>query len=103
MYFFTIPLILITDGNAIINNIFYQLYLLLVIFFYYAWFWKKYGQTLGMRIWKVKIFCKSSKEITYLQSINRIIVGILGGHIFLIFSNESLQDRLTGTYLERIN
>ena len=103
MYFFTIPVIFITDGNAIINNTIYQIYLILIIYLYYAWFWKKYNQTLGMRIWKVKIYSKSSIEITYFQSLKRIIFSLIGGHVFLLFSKESLQDKLSNTYLENID
>ncbi len=102
MYFFTIPVIFITDGNAVLNNIIYQAYLLAIIYLYYAWFWKKYNQTLGMRIWKVKIYSKYSLEITYLQSLKRILFSLLGGHILLLFSSESLQDKLSNTYLENI-
>lgn len=103
MYFFTIPVIFITDGNAVINNIIYQLYLISIIFLYYAWFWRSYNQTLGMRIWKVKIYSKYSPEITYFQSLIRIVISLVGGHIFLLFSSESLQDKLSDTYLENIN
>ena len=58
LYFFTIPVILLTDGNAVLNSIVYQIYLITIIFFYYAWFWKKYNQTLGMKIWKIKIYSR---------------------------------------------
>tara|TARA_B100000900_G_scaffold395228_1_gene393397 strand:- start:198 stop:581 length:384 start_codon:yes stop_codon:yes gene_type:complete len=103
MYFFTIPVIFITDGNAIINNIFYQIYLILIIYLYFAWFWINYNQTLGMKIWKVKIFSKDTIKITYSQSIKRIIISLMGGHILLLFSSESLQDKLSNTYLENIS
>ena len=65
LYFFTIPIIMISGGNAVLDNKFYQLYLIIIIFMYYAWFWKKYGQTLGMKIWKVKIFNNNDKSINY--------------------------------------
>ncbi len=103
MYFFTIPVIFITDGNAVINNIVYQAYLIMIIYLYYAWFWRKYNQTLGMRIWKVKIYSKYSLEITYFQSLKRILFSLIGGHILLLFNTESLQDKLSNTYLENIN
>ena len=101
LYFFTIPIILFTQGNAVLNNYLYQLYLILIVFLYYAWFWKKYNQTLGMKIWKVKIYSKYSLEITYIQSIKRIIFALLGGHLLLFFQSESLQDKLSNTYLEK--
>ncbi len=103
LYFFTIPIILFTEGNAVINNLLYQLYLIIIIFLYYAWFWKKYNQTLGMRIWKVKIYSKYSLEISYLQASKRILFALVGGHLFLLFSSESLQDKLSNTYLEKID
>ncbi|MFL2552093.1 MAG: RDD family protein [Gammaproteobacteria bacterium] len=103
LYFFTIPIILFTQGNAVLNSYLYQLYLILIVFFYYAWFWKKYNQTLGMKIWKVKIYSRCSLDISYLQSLIRIITALAGGHLMLIFKSESLQDKLSKTYLERID
>tara|TARA_Y100000389_G_scaffold120288_1_gene117543 strand:- start:2033 stop:2416 length:384 start_codon:yes stop_codon:yes gene_type:complete len=101
LYFFTIPVILLTQGNAVIGSFIYKAYLILIVFLYYAWFWKKYNQTLGMKIWKVKIYSKYSNEISYLQSLKRIIFSLIGGHLLLIFNSESLQDKLSKTYLER--
>ncbi len=103
LYFFTIPIILFTQGNAVLNSYLYQLYLILIVFLYYAWFWKKYNQTLGMKIWKVKIYSRCSSEVSYLQSLKRIIISLVGGHLMLIFNSESLQDKLSKTYLERID
>ena len=103
LYFFTIPVILLTQGNAVLNSNLYQVYLILIVFLYYAWFWKKYNQTLGMKIWKVKIYSRCSIEISYLQSFVRIIIALLGGHLMLVFYSESLQDKLSKTYLERID
>ena len=103
LYFFTIPIIFFTQGNAVLNSLLYQLYLILIVFLYYAWFWKRYSQTLGMKIWKVKIYSRYSSEISYLQSFMRIIIALMGGHLMLIFDSESLQDKLSKTYLERID
>ena len=103
LYFFTIPIILFTQGNAVLNSHLYQLYLILIVFLYYAWFWKKYNQTLGMKIWKVKIYSRCSLDISYLQSFIRIIIALIGGHLMLIFYSESLQDKLSKTYLERVD
>ena len=103
LYFFTIPVILLTDGNAVLNSIVYQIYLIIIIFFYYAWFWKKYNQTLGMKIWKIKIYSRCALHVSYGQSIKRIIVSLLGGHILLFFKDESLQDIVSKTYLEKVD
>tara|TARA_B100001059_G_scaffold183911_1_gene185396 strand:- start:333 stop:614 length:282 start_codon:yes stop_codon:yes gene_type:complete len=90
-----------TQGNAVIGSLIYKAYIILIIFLYYAWFWKKYNQTLGMKIWKVKIYSKYSTEISYSQSLKRIIFALAGGHLLLIFNSESLQDKLSKTYLEK--
>ena len=103
LYFFTIPVILLTDGNAVLNSIVYQIYLITIIFFYYAWFWKKYNQTLGMKIWKIKIYSRYALHVSYGQSIKRIIVSLLGGHILLLIKDESLQDIISKTYLEKVD
>ena len=103
LYFFTIPIILITQGNAVLDSFIYQLYLITIVFMYYAWFWKKYNQTLGMKIWKVKIYSRCSLDISYLQSFVRIIIALIGGHLLLIFYSESLQDKVSKTYLKRID
>ena len=101
LYFFTIPVILMTQGNAVIGSLIYKAYIISIVFLYYAWFWRKYNQTLVMKIWKVKIYSKYSLKISYLQSLKRIIFALIGGHFLLIFNSESLQDKLSKTYLER--
>ena len=103
LYFFTIPVILLSKGNAVLDNIFYQAYLIVIIYLYYAWFWKKYNQTLGMKIWKIKIYSRYSLEVSYMQSLKRIIISLFGGHLLLLFSSESLQDKISQTYLERVD
>jgi len=54
---------------------------LLIIEFsaYYIYSWKVGGQTLGMRAWKMKIFPKTSHQITitWNQATLRFIVGIV--------------------------
>ena len=32
LYFFTIPIIMISQGNAVLDNIFYQIYLIMIIY-----------------------------------------------------------------------
>ena len=103
LYFFTIPIIMLSKGNAVLDNIFYQTYLIIIIFLYYAWFWKRYNQTLGMKIWKIKIYSRYSLEVTYIQSLKRIVIALLGGHILLLVNKESLQDKVSNTYLERVD
>ena len=34
LYFFTIPVIMISQGNAVLDNIFYQIYHIMIIYLY---------------------------------------------------------------------
>ena len=45
-----------SHGRAIHSgNIPYTLYLLACCYVYFAWQWTRYGQTLGMRAWRIRI------------------------------------------------
>ena len=43
------------DHATRINGVVYQLYLLVVIFGFYALFWHRGGQTLGMKAWRLQV------------------------------------------------
>lgn len=55
----------------------FPLYLLLVSFFFYAWFWTHGGQTLGLRAWKIKVLTLDRKPITWKQALLRFSIAIL--------------------------
>ena len=102
LFFMSLPVILISDGQAIINNVLYQLYLLIIILFYYLWFWIKHNQTLGMKSWKTYIVnSKNENKLSIKQCLLRLIVSLLGGHILLIVHKHSLQDLISKTKIIR--
>ncbi|MBS82966.1 MAG: hypothetical protein CMD65_02395 [Gammaproteobacteria bacterium] len=104
LYFATIPILFFTDGNAVIDNIFYKIYILLIIILYYSWFWVNHQQTLGMKAWKVFIISDiNNTNITYKQALIRLLFSILGGHILWLVNNKSLQDILSKTQLLQKN
>jgi uncharacterized RDD family membrane protein YckC len=103
LFFFTLPLMVFSDGEGIGGNIFYQLYLLFIIITYYLWFWIKHNQTLGMKSWKSYIVNKDNeKELSIKQCLLRILVALIGGHLFLLFRKESLQDTVSKTKLVQL-
>ncbi|MDC0089268.1 RDD family protein [Gammaproteobacteria bacterium] len=103
LFFFTLPLMVFSDGEGIGGNIFYQLYLLFIIITYYLWFWIKHNQTLGMKSWKSYIVNKDNeKELSIKQCLLRILVALIGGHLFLLFGKESLQDTVSKTKLVQL-
>jgi len=85
------------------NNLFqpnswqYSVYLLIVSFFFYAWFWTKSGQTLGLLAWKLQVADENGGNISWQQALIRFTVaifswGIFGlGFIWVLFN----KDRLT--------
>ena len=92
-----------SDGEGIGGNIFYQLYLLLIIISYYLWFWIKHNQTLGMKSWKSYIVSKDDgKELSIKQCLLRMLIALIGGHLFLLFRKESLQDIISNTKLVKL-
>ena len=103
LFFFTLPLMVFSNGEGIGQNIFYQLYLLSIIITYYLWFWMKHNQTLGMKSWKSYIVNKDNgKELLISQCLIRIFIALIGGHLFLLFYKESLQDILSKTKLVKL-
>ena len=98
LFFMSVPVHIFTDGEAIINNIFYKTYLLFIVVLYYSWFWIKHNQTLGMKAWKTYLVNDNQdSEIKFSQTILRIVVSILGGHILLLFNSRSLHDIISKT------
>ena len=99
LFFMSLPWIIVTNGDAVTNNIFYQFYLLLIILFYYLWFWINHGQTLGMKSWKTYVLNQNNQTITIRQGILRILISLIGGHLLLIFNKKSLQDIISKTHI----
>lgn len=58
------------------NNWAFQVYLLISILCYFFYFWKKSGQTVGMKAWKLKLISTRPTEITFAQLAVRVIVAV---------------------------
>lgn len=72
-------IVMLLRGGEIVEpgNIWFSLLLLFELVFYYVYSWKKGGQTLGMRAWKIKIIPQNEnqKNLSWKQSLLRFIVG----------------------------
>jgi len=91
-------------GEAIeANNPLFSLYLLLVLFSFYAWFWHKSGQTLGMRAWKIRIVSEfggnPSWGVAYLRLCFALLsLACLGlGYWWRLFRPYTWHDKLSQT------
>jgi len=70
----TVPLTksgVLPPGSPIIS-----IYLFLIIFFSITWFWTHTGQTLGMRVWHVRVQQPDGQLINWKQATARFLVGV---------------------------
>ena len=64
----------ITNGKV---SILYQLYLFLVCFLYFAMSWKRGGQTVGMKSWRIKLQSTTEDAVTWQQVTIRFFMAII--------------------------
>ena len=60
-----------------VSKLAYQLYLLSVGLFFYVWFWVHGGQTLGLKVWKLKLINTDGHTPTYRQALLRIMIACI--------------------------
>ncbi len=60
----------------------YAAYLLTVVLVFFAWFWTRGGQTLGMRAWKIRLTSADGGAVSWQQSALRFIPALLCLGIF---------------------
>ena len=79
----------------------FQVELVLCIWFFYAWFWYDGGQTIGMRAWRLKVESDSEQPLTLTRTMLRALYALFGlGNIWVLFTRknkQALQDKLTQT------
>ena len=103
LFFVSAIAILFNRGEAIESNPWFSLYLLLTVFTFYAWFWKKSGQTLGMRVWKIRIVADSGGNpdwgVCYLRLVSAVISMLCFGlgYWWRLFKPYTWHDRLSKT------
>lgn len=77
------------------GNPFYQTYLFVLSYLFFAWFWTRGGQTLGMRAWRLRVQNEDGSAISWSQSLLRFMAGIaslvLLGLGFYLTRNEPMS------------
>lgn len=70
--------LLFSGGEAVSpGNPWYQTYLFTLSFIFYAWFWTRGGQTLGMRAWRLRVESMDGGPINLGQSLLRFMAGMV--------------------------
>lgn len=96
--------------NIQINNqhlIFYQLYQLTCILFYFIFSWFKSGQTLGMKVWQIRLISNNNNKITLQQCFIRFFASLLSwallglGFLYALINAKhlTLHDKLSNSFL----
>ena len=84
-----------------------QLWVGLWIAGFFLWFWKRGGQTLGMRAWRLRIFSTVEQPMTWPRLIIRLVTSLGGlGTLLVLFDikhKQSLQDRLAKTEVLKLS
>jgi len=77
------------------GNPYYQTYLFVLSYLFFAWFWTRGGQTLGMRAWRLRVQNEDGSAISWSQSLLRFMAGvtsfILLGLGFYLTKNEPMS------------
>lgn len=103
LFFATAIALLLNGGEAIESNLWFSFYLLLTVFTFYAWFWNRSGQTLGMRVWKIRLIDDSGGNpgwgVCYLRLISALLSLLCFGlgYWWRIFKPYTWHDRLSKT------
>ena len=77
---------------------FYQLWLAICVAGFYALFWSRGGQTLGMRAWRLKVQHPNGQNLSFITAFARLIWSLLGiGNLWILINGDklALQDTMT--------
>lgn len=83
----------------------YNCYLLIIICSFYAIFWCKNGQTLGMQAWRIKAQSTNGEIMTIKQALIRVLIGLISfffgliGLLWVLIDKDkrSLYDKASNT------
>ena len=100
------PVLITTGGEAVQSGtLWYQLYLGLVVAAYFAGFWWRRGQTIGMVAWRLQLRSADGRPVTLQQSMVRSVAAVFSwglagvGVLWMLVDRErrTWHDLLSGT------
>ena len=103
LFFATAIALVLNRGEAIESSPLFSLYLLFILFSFYAWFWHRSGQTLGMRAWKIRIVSESGGNPGWGSSYLRLAFALVSilclglGYFWRLFKPYTWHDKLSQT------
>jgi uncharacterized RDD family membrane protein YckC len=106
--FIIIPVV--GEMHAPWQKLLFQVYLLGILFAYFAAFWLRSGQTLAMKTWRIRLVDQLGGRISIKQALLRFFIALLGlllagvGFWWALVDRDRqfLHDRIAGTRLVRV-
>jgi uncharacterized RDD family membrane protein YckC len=103
--------LIFSDPQAAYFRPLFQLYLVIIMGYYFTWFWTHGGQTLAMQTWKIRLVTAEGGSLNKRQAITRYLLALMGiflfgcGIIWALFDRDHqfLHDRITGTRIIKLN
>ena len=94
-----------TSGDPLLSSI-----LFITLYLFFAYFWTRSGQTLGMQVWHLRIQNEDSTSISWLQALLRFIMAIVSfipagaGYIWVLMDkdNKAWHDRFSESVVVRV-
>lgn len=90
--------------NPVISPLF-TMYVFSVAASFYGYFWTRYGQTVGMKTWNLKVVNESGGNITFTQALIRMATSCLGlGNLLALYdkNNRALQDHFSNSQVIKV-
>ncbi len=106
----TLPVGILIGEQAAKNlgdNPLFLIWLDLIPLLFFSWFWRRGGQTVGMRAWGLKLVSRDGRPVTVGRTVLRFFAALLSwtacglGFLWILVDPERLawHDRLSGTRL----
>lgn len=101
-----LPFVMVIHAaDAIVARPLLQIYLVAVAAMYFVWQWRRGGQTLPMKTWRLRVVTRAGSALTLRQALGRFVFALLGcllagsGFAWALVDREGLflHDRLAGT------
>ena len=102
----SLPFVIIAHAaDGIAARPLFQIYLVAVAAAYFVWQWRRGGQTLAMKTWRIRIVTREGAPLGLRHALSRFLFALVGsllagaGFLWALVDRESLflHDRLAGT------
>ncbi len=111
LFLATVPVLFITGGEAVpTGDLLFRTYIFLVTYGYFAFSWRRGGQTLGMKTWWIRVERADGSPLTLPDTMMRFAVALVSaaflglGFLWALVDRDrrTWHDRAAGTRVVRL-